>query len=127
MVKAANWLSITPEPERDLPRAVATLACGGAPPAAAVAAETERIEGLILRGSERAWLTYLHGVVQLIDNHADDTDGDVQRARARATAVISNHHNLLLGLRGQGAQLTTSDRLHLMELVADNSELKGPQ
>ncbi|MBV8941899.1 MAG: hypothetical protein JO240_09220, partial [Solirubrobacterales bacterium] len=103
MVKAATWLSITPEPERDLPRAVATLACGAAPPAAAVAAETERVEGLILRGSERAWLAYLHAVVKLIDRRARDPDGDVQRARACATAVISNHHNLLLGLRGRGA------------------------
>lgn len=127
MVRAASWLSITPEPERDLPRAVATLACGADPPAAAVAAETDRVEELILQGNERAWLAYLHEVVELIDSRAYETDGDVQRARARATAVISNHHNLLLGLRGRGAELTASDRVHLMQLVANNSELKVQQ
>jgi hypothetical protein len=125
MVRAATWLSITPEPERDLPRAVATLTYGTDPPAAAVTTETERIEGLILRGSQRAWLAYLHGVVELIDRRAHDPDEDVQSARACATAVISNHHNLLLGLRGRGAELTASDRAHLMRLVTDNSESKG--
>ena len=89
MVRAATWLSITPEPERELPAAVATLNHGGTPPPAEVAAETERVERLILRGSERAWLGYLHGVVELIDSRAHDDDGDVQRARTRAAAVIS--------------------------------------
>ena len=125
MVRAATWLSITPEPERELPAAVATLNHGGTPPPDAVAAETERIERLILRGSQRAWLGYLHGVVELIDSRAGDPDGDVQHARARATAVLSNHHNLLLGLRGRGAELTASDRAHLTQLVTDNTESKG--
>jgi hypothetical protein len=125
MVRAATWLSITPEPERELPQAVATLHHGGTPPPAQVAAETERIERLILRGSERAWLRYLHGVVKLIDTHAHDDDGEVQRARASAAAVISNHHNLLLGLRGRGAELTASDRRHLTRLVTANTDSKG--
>ena len=66
MVKGASWLSITPEPERELPRAVATLAHGGEPSASAVAAETARIERLVLHGTQREWLRYLHGVVELI-------------------------------------------------------------
>lgn len=125
MVRAATWLSITPEPERELPAAVATLNHGGTPPPAEVVAETERIERLILRGSERAWLGYLHGVVELIDSRAHDDDGDVQRARTRAAAVISNHHNLLLGLGGRSAELTASDRGHLTRLVKGNTESKG--
>lgn len=125
MVRAATWLSITPEPERELPEAVATLHHGGPPSPDEVSAETDRIERLILRGSERAWLRYLHGVVELIDRRADDLDGDVQRARARAASVISNHHNLLLGLRGRGAELTASDRGHLTRLVTGNTESKG--
>jgi hypothetical protein len=125
MVRAATWLSITPEPERELPRAVATLAHGSAPPAAAVAAEAHRIEQLVLRGRQRAWLAYLHGVVELIDSRARDPEGEVQRARACATEVISNHHNLLLGLRGRGAEFTASDRTHLMRLIDDKSDLKG--
>jgi hypothetical protein len=94
-------------------------------PPAEVAAETERIERLILRGSERAWLGYLHGVVELIDRSAPDQNGDVQRARARAAAVISNHHNLLLGLGGRSAELTASDRGHLARLVKGNTGSKG--
>lgn len=125
MVRAATWLSITPEPERELPEAVATLNHGGMPLPAQVAAENERIERVILRGSERSWLGYLHGVVELIDRRAHDPDPDVQRARTRAAAVISNHHNLLLGLRGRGAELTASDRGHLTRLVADTNESKG--
>jgi hypothetical protein len=125
MVRAATWLSITPEPERELPQAVATLKHGGMPPPAEVAAETERIERLIVRGSERGWLRYLHGVVELIDSRTHDLDQDVQRARTRAAAVISNHHNLLLGLQGRGAELTISDRHHLTRLVTGNTDSKG--
>jgi hypothetical protein len=125
MVKAATWLSITPEPERELPRVVATLGHGAAPPPDAVAAETERVERLVLRGSERAWLAYLRGVVELIDRRTGDPDPDVQHARARATAVISNHHNLLLGLDGPGAQLSARDRVHLMQLITTTSKEKG--
>ena len=125
MVKAATWLSITPEPERELPHAAATLAYGGAPPPAAVVAEANKLERLVLRGSQRAWLAYLLGVVEMIDSHAGDPDGDVQRARACATAVISNHHNLLLGLRGRGAELTAGDRAHLTRLMTDTIRSKG--
>jgi hypothetical protein len=113
MVKGASWLSITPEPERELPWAVATLAHGGEPSPSTVAAETARVERLVLRGSQREWLRYLHEVVELIDRHHADSDPQVQRARALATAVISNHHNLLLGLPGRGAQISAADRAKL--------------
>ena len=105
MVKRASWLSVTPEPERELPQAVATLRPDAGAGAAAVARERERIERLVLRGSQRRWLAYLHEVVELIDRRAGDGDPDVARARARATAVIANHHNLLLGAArpGRGA------------------------
>ena len=116
MVKRASWLSVTPEPERELPRAVATLARGGAPSEDAVATERARIERLVLRGTQRAWLTYLHGVVDLIDRRRGDLDPEVARARARAAAVIANHHNLLLGLPGRGAELSAPDRARLTQL-----------
>ncbi len=122
MARPATWLSITPEPERELPAAVATLTRGATAPQGAVAAEAQRIEHLILRGSERAWLGYLHGVVELIDGRADHPDAAVRRARTCAAAVISNHHNLLLGLRGRAAELTASDRAHLTRLVVDNTQ-----
>jgi hypothetical protein len=125
MVKAATWLSITPEPERELPRAVATLARGGEPSPAEVAVEEARIERLILHGTQREWLRYLHGVVDMIDRRADEQEAEVQRARARAVAVISNHHNLLLALPGRGAQISAADRRRLTQLDIDNHEVKG--
>jgi hypothetical protein len=119
VVKRALWLSITPEPERELPEAVATLAHGGVPPADAVVRERARIERLVMRGSERQWLAYLRGVVELIDNGAGAEDPDraqdpdVARARDRARAVIANHHNLLLALPGRAAARTAGDRARL--------------
>jgi hypothetical protein len=142
MGKRATWLSVTPEPERELPEAVATLALGrpseagggeaggaeadgaeadGQRWAAVVAAERERIERLVLRGTQRQWLAYLHGVVELIEGAADSDDPTVARARERAAAVISNHHHLLLAMPGRGADQTAADR---ERLAATND--KGP-
>jgi hypothetical protein len=113
MVKRATWLSITPEPERELPRVVATLAAGRAPAEDAVARERARIERLVLRGSQRQWLRYLHEVVGLVARSAGVSDPDVARARSRAAAVIANHHNLLLAFSGSGAARTAVDRAAL--------------
>jgi hypothetical protein len=122
MVKRAPWLSVTPEPERELPDAVATLRSGAAATPAAIAKEAARIEALVLRGSERRWDSYLHDVVSLIDARGGDADPDVARAREVAIAVISNHHNLLLALPGRGARRTESDRRRLSELLATINE-----
>ncbi len=122
MVKRAPWLSVTPEPERELPAAVATLRRGARATDAAVAEEAARIERLVLRGSERRWDDYLHGVVSLIDQRTRDTDPDVARAREVAIAVIANHHNLLLALPGRGARRTETDRRRLDELLATSNE-----
>ena len=116
MVKRASWLSVTPEPERELPSAVATLTFRGVAPRDAVDAERARIERLVLRGSERAWLAYLHRVVELIEQRSGDPDPEVVRARVLARAVIANHHNLLLGLPGRGAQRSAADRVRLTQL-----------
>src|SRR5450755_2551860 len=116
MVKRASWLSVTPEPERELPRAVAALARGAAPSPGAVEAERARIERLVLHGSRRRWLQYLHGVVTLIEERSRSDDPALVAARERAIAVIANHHNLLLALPGPGAQLTATDRARLAAL-----------
>jgi hypothetical protein len=119
MVKRASWLSITPEPERELPQAVATLSAGRRAAPGAVAAEQARIERLILHGSQRSWLAYLHEVVDLIATGNGSDDPDVAAARARATKVIANHHNLLLGLTDPthpGARLTATDSSRLRAL-----------
>jgi hypothetical protein len=122
VVKRAPWLSVTPEPERELPAAVATLRYGSAADANAIADEAARIEQLVLRGGERRWDSYLHDVVLLIDQRAGDADPDVAHAREVAIAVISNHHNLLLALPGRGARRTESDRRRLSELLATINE-----
>jgi hypothetical protein len=114
MVKRAAWLSITPEPERELPGAVATLRCGAAAQSADIERERARIERLLLRGTQRQWLRYLHEVVELIEGTGR---GDEVLAGARRTAavVIANHHNLLLALPGRGARVTASDRARLAD------------
>ena len=117
MVKRASWLSITPEPERELPQAVATLAAGHRAAPDAVASEQARIERLILHGSQRRWLVYLHGVVDLIAAEAACRDADVAAARRRAIAVIANHHHLLLGLPGDGPRMTANDLSRLRALA----------
>jgi hypothetical protein len=127
MVKRASWLSITPEPERELPQAVATLAAGRRAGPDAVAAEQARIERLILRGGRRRWLAYLHDVVNLIAAGNGSDDPDVAAARERAAKVIANHHNLLLGLHdydptrvgGVGLTATDSSRLRALNLTDD--------
>ena len=67
MVKRVPWLSVTPEPERELPAAVATSALRRSRRPTGRSPRSGRIERLILRGSERRWDRYLHGVVELID------------------------------------------------------------
>ncbi len=123
MVKRASWLSITPEPERELPQAVATLAAGCRPAPDSVAAEQARIERLILHGTQRRWLAYLHEVVDLIAAGDSSDNPDVAAARAVATKVIANHHNLLLGLPGDGARITANDSSRLRAL--DHQERLG--
>jgi len=122
MVKRAPWLSVTPEPERELPAAVATLSSGHRATDREIADEAARIEQLVLRGSERRWDTYLHHVVSLIDQRAGDADPDVVQAREVAIAVIANHHNLLLALPGRGARRTETDRRRLSELLATKTD-----
>ncbi len=116
MVKRGTWLSITPEPERELPEAVATLAAGRRADPAAIAAERRRIERLVLRRGRRRWLAYLHDVVELIERRTQSVDPEVRRAGERARLVVANHHNLLLGLPGTAARRTAADRARLEEL-----------
>ena len=91
---------------------------GRRPPAEAVTAERERIERLVLHGRQREWLSYLHEVVELLERPVDG-DEQLTRARTRATIVLANHHNLLLGLPGRAAERTASDRARLAELADD--------
>jgi hypothetical protein len=92
------WLSLTPEPERELPVAIATLRAGGPPPAAAVAQERVRVERLVTRANRRAWTRYIAEAAELA--RSAEGDGEVAAARALVLDVIDNHDNLRLGLPG---------------------------
>jgi hypothetical protein len=80
------WLSITPEPERELPDAIAALRGSSVP------AERARVEQLVLRGSRRAWTAYLSDALELA------RDAPPSEARTVVLDVIDNHDNLKLGL-----------------------------
>ena len=92
------WLSITPEPERELPAALATLRAGGVPSEAAVESERRRVERLITHGSRRAWAAYIADAAALARGAAGEQE--VADARALVLEVIDNHDNLRLGLPG---------------------------
>jgi hypothetical protein len=92
------WLSITPEPERELPEAVAVLRAGGAPGAAEVEAERTRAERIVTHGTRRAWAAYLKEAGALAE--AAPAEGELGAARALVLDVIQNHDNLKLGLPG---------------------------
>jgi hypothetical protein len=80
------WLSITPEPERELPDAVAALR------GSSIAAERARVERLVLRGSRKAWTAYLTEARELARNAPPGKSRDI------VLDVIENHDNLRLGL-----------------------------
>ena len=90
------WLSITPEPESELPRALATLRTGGPPSAAQVEAERSRAERLVTHGRRRAWREYL-GEARRLALDAD-TEGAMGKARELVLDVVDNHDHLTLGL-----------------------------
>jgi hypothetical protein len=90
------WLSITPEPERELPEAVAVLRAGGTPGHAAVEAERTRAERIVTHGTRRAWAAYLQEAGALAD--AAPAEGELGAARALVLDVIDNHDQLKLGL-----------------------------
>jgi hypothetical protein len=80
------WLSITPEPEFELPDAVATLRGGS------IDAERARVERIVLRGRRRDWTAYLAEAFELARNAPPG------EARDLVLDVIENHDNLKLGM-----------------------------
>ncbi|MFI1978848.1 hypothetical protein [Streptomyces wedmorensis] len=89
-----DWLGLTPEPERELPAAVAALraSLGTAhhpPPGRAelAAAERRRVERLVLRGSRHSWLRYLAeaaALVTAVTFRLDEQEGKGGHAAADA-------------------------------------------
>lgn len=128
----STWLGLTPEPERELPAAVATLRRGrqrrtGETSAPATEAshehdttvESRRIEHVILHGSQRAWLRYLDGVTALVvDAAAHATSRSDQATALHAAQTVLDHHRMLIGLPGPAYERVAPARQRLAGAVA---------
>ncbi|MFF1413723.1 hypothetical protein ACFVX6_28720 [Streptomyces sp. NPDC058289] len=128
-----DWLGLTPEPERELPAAVAALRASShhpptgpagpteptkpAPPAELIASEQRRLERLILRGSRRGWLRYLAEVTALVTAAASSPGQGDRVAALIAGEVVLDHHHMLIGLPGTGYARTAADRTALESAV----------
>lgn len=113
-----DWLSLTPEPERELPEVLAALRPGGE-----AGAERRRLEEVVLRGEERDWLAYLSEAVRLLLGSPQARLGE--RRRAAALEVLANHHRLLLGIPGSAAERTEAERAALERAIAANGASAG--
>ncbi|MEU9162855.1 hypothetical protein AB0D29_21590 [Streptomyces sp. NPDC048424] len=123
-----DWLGLTPEPERELPAAVAALRAPShrppVAPAELAAAERRRVERLVLRGSRHSWLRYLAEVTELVTAVATGPGpgpgpgpGDRTAAALLAAEVVLDHHRMLIGLPGPGYGRTARDRAALESAV----------
>ncbi|MFG2294398.1 hypothetical protein [Streptomyces sp. NPDC048603] len=140
--RSLDWLGLTPEPERELPAAVAALRAAPArppgpypgrpgdpghrpvpppppppPPADLADAERRRVERLILRGSRHSWLRYLAEVTDLVTAVAAGSRPGDPAAALLAGEVVLDHHRMLIGLPGAGYGRTAADRAALEEAV----------
>ena len=102
------WLALTPEPERELPAAIAVLRARGAVPD--VARESARAEALVLRGSEPSYLAWLREAAELAAARADCDDPAVAHAAGVVRDVVRNQAGLLLGLPGGGRRRDAARR-----------------
>jgi hypothetical protein len=121
------WLSLTSEPERELPATVATLRAGGLVPAEEVERERARVERLVVPARRRAWLAYMGTVVALIEGAGGSSDRRGVRARELARQVVHNHYQLLLGLPGGVADRTAQQRSALETVARVTQSSNGGQ
>jgi hypothetical protein len=102
------WLSLTPEPERNLPELLALL--GRSRPA-----EEDRMTRIVLRGTSRRWLRYLDRAASAALEVADGTrDGDPELALA-VVDVVLEHDRMLIGLPGRAYHRTEERRRRLRD------------
>jgi hypothetical protein len=117
-----SWLSLTPEPEHELPEAVVALRSGGEAGEAEVEAERKRVDRLVVSGRRRRWLAYLREATELADRHQASSDPRLAHARQVVVEVVHNHHQLLLGLPGRAAEKTAAEREELETTIKRESE-----
>jgi hypothetical protein len=103
------WLSLTPEPERNLPELLALLDAGSA------SGEADRMSRIVLRGTSRRWLRHLDRAAAIALGVADGTrDGDPEPALA-VVDVVLEHDRMLIGLPGRAYHRTEERRGRLCE------------
>ena len=115
-----GWLSLTPEPERELPEIVAALRAGRRPRPEDVDAERARVAAIVVRGQERDWLGYLSEAVGLVLDPPAGAPLDPDD-RDRVLDVLGNHHRLLLGLPGDASERTAAERAELERALGGQS------
>jgi hypothetical protein len=92
-----RWLSLTPEPERLLPEARATLRSGVAPPPEELVARERAVAAeLVVRARRTRWEAWLRESAALAERAA----GPTEAAGALVRDVVANHDALALGLPG---------------------------
>jgi len=102
------WLALTPEPERELPAALAVLRRATGGDDADAAREAERAEAVVLRGSEASYLAWLRDAAELAARTEAGSDPEVARAAEVVGEVVRNQAGLLLGLPGGGRRRETA-------------------
>jgi hypothetical protein len=122
------WLGLTPEPERELPSAVAALRppAPDSSPVAATARERRRVEQLILRGTQRSWLGYLAEVTALVVDAARAFGRGNPAAALVAGEVVLDHHRMLIGLPGAGYDRAAPQRHALEEALRQLKDRATP-
>ena len=114
------WLSLTPEPERDLPSACATLRAHGHPTPAQIHEERARAAQMVLHGNRRSWLRFLDEAAALVPSAAP-TDPELQGAASVVAEVVLNHHRLLAGFPGPAYERSASERARLQSFLETTS------
>ena len=110
------WLALTPEPERELPAALAVLRRATGGDDADATREAERAEAFVLRGSEPSYLAWLLEAAELAARTEGSSDPEVARAAEIVGEVVRNQAGLRLGLPGGGRRRAVSRRA--LEAVA---------
>ncbi|MER6070043.1 hypothetical protein ABT187_14610 [Streptomyces sp. NPDC001817] len=126
--RSLQWLGLTPEPEQELPAAVAALRAptAGPPPSALITAERRRVERLVLRGTQRGWLRYLREVTDLVVEAADRPSSADAEAALLAGQVVLDHHRMLIGLSGPAYARTATQRRDLKRALAHLGARRAP-
>jgi hypothetical protein len=122
-----EWLSLTPEPERDLPAAIATLRAGGSPAPERVESERARAERLVLSGNRQRWLSWLNEGLELAEDPRTEGEPELRAARDLLLDVIENHHALEQGLPGRARAPAGDREAELMRRVWARNGKEAPQ